>query len=273
MEQQIILLTGVSRGIGKATALRLMQKGAIVYGSSRSDSNKIEHDEASGGKIVHIKMDVNNESEIQAAVSSIIAKHSKLDAVICNAGNGLAGSIEDCSSEEVKYQFETNFFGVVKTIQACLPIFRTQRASRIILISSVAAVIPIPYQALYSAVKSATSIFIQALEIEMKDYGVKCCTILPGDTKTGFTAARKYATKASSTNSPYYMSTKKAVGKMEKDEQNGMSPDVIAKAVARQLYKKRMNTIVVPGFGYKMAYLMGIILPSKLKIWVISKVY
>jgi NAD(P)-dependent dehydrogenase (short-subunit alcohol dehydrogenase family) len=273
METKIVLLTGASSGIGKATAERLMRNAAIVYGASRSANEELEIDEISGGRIIHTRMDVNNELEIQTVVETIISQHGRLDVVICNAGNGLAGSIEDSDSEEVKYQFETNFFGVVKTIQACLPIFRAQSNGRIISISSVAAVIPIPYQAFYSSVKSASHIFMQALAIEMKDYNVACCSILPGDTKTGFTAARKYASKANSTSSPYYKSMKKAVGKMEEDELKGMSADIIAKSIEKQIYRKRMKALVIPGFIYKTAYILSLLLPIKLKIWAISKLY
>lgn len=273
MEQQVILLTGASAGIGKTTAQLLMKRGAIVYGASRSANGEMEKDISSGGELIHINMDVNNEADIQNALDRIMQKHQKLDVVICNAGNGLAGSVEDSDSEEVKYQFETNFFGVVKTIQACLPVFRRQGFGRIINVSSVAAIIPIPYQAFYSSVKSASLIFMQALAMEVKPFGIQCCTVLPGDTKTGFTAARRYAVKAEKADSAYFVQMKKAVGKMEQDEQNGMPPEVIAKAMMREVYRPKMRAIVVPRIDYKLIYVLGLLLPAKLKLWVISKIY
>ena len=152
MNQQIVLLTGASAGIGKATAEMLMQHGNKVYGASRrgGTAQKAPH---GSGEIIPVIMDVNNEDQILAVINRIVAENGKLDVLICNAGNGIAGAIEDTSVDEARYQFETNFFGVYKTIQASLPVFRTQGYGKIITISSVAGVIPIPFQALYSSVK------------------------------------------------------------------------------------------------------------------------
>jgi len=151
MNQQIVLLTGASAGIGKATAEQLMLKGVKVYGASRRGGIPQKAPQGSG-EIIPVIMDVNKEDEITAVINRIMEENGRLDVVISNAGNGIAGAIEDTSIDEARYQFETNFFGVYKTIQACLPIFRTQGYGKIITISSVAGIIPIPFQALYSSV-------------------------------------------------------------------------------------------------------------------------
>lgn len=164
MNPKIILLTGASKGIGKATAELLMQRGAKVYGASRSGGEQ-QKDELSKGEIIPVIMDVNNESDIAAVVRRIVAENGKLDAVICNAGNGIAGAIEETSIDEMRYQFETNFFGVVKTIQSCLPIFRAQGYGKIITVSSLAGIIPIPYQTFYSSVKAALMLFMNGRDI------------------------------------------------------------------------------------------------------------
>ena len=145
--KQIILLTGGSAGIGKSTAEILAQKGCIVYAGSRKPQMK--ETSVGPGKIIPVQMDVNQETDVQKVVNQIIEENGKLDTVICNAGFGIAGSIEDSSVEEAKSQFETNYFGVIKTIQACLPVFRNQNAGKIITVSSVAGIIPIPYQGHY----------------------------------------------------------------------------------------------------------------------------
>ncbi len=200
-------------------------------------------------------------------------ENDRLDALICNAGNGIGGSIEDTSTEDVKYQLETNFFGAVKTIQACLPVFRKQGTGKIITTSSVAAIVPIPFQAFYSAGKSALLVCIQSLAMEVKPYGIQCCTILPGDTKTEFTAARKYTEASQSPDSVYYKKMKASVGKMEKDEQNGMSPDVIARNMVDQLARKNMKAIIIPGFQYKVICWLFNRLPVKLRLWVVGMLY
>ncbi len=272
MNPQIILLTGASAGIGKATAKLLMENGVIVYGASRRgcEPRKAEN---GPGEIIPVIMDVNNENEIAAVIERIINEKGRLDALISNAGNGIAGSIEDTSSEEVKYQFETNFFGAVKTIQACLPVFRKQGYGKIITTSSVAAIVPIPFQAFYSAGKSALLVFMQALAMEVKPYGIQCCTILPGDTKTDFTSARKYTAASQSPESVYYKKMKSSVGKMEKDEQNGMSPDIIASNMVKQLFRKNMKAIVIPGFQYQVICWLFNRLPVKLRLRIVGMLY
>ena len=200
-------------------------------------------------------------------------EQGELSAVICNAGNGIAGSVEDTSLEEASYQMETNFFGVLNTIKACLPIFREQNHGKIIAISSVAAVAPIPFQGFYSASKSAIMLLMQSLSMEVKPYNIKCTCILPGDVKTDFTSSRKYTEASTLPSSEYTEAMKAAVQTMEKDEQNGMMPIVIAKAIHKVLRKKNPGYVVVPNITYKTLCLIMKLVPTRLKIWVISKMY
>jgi len=272
MSQQIVLLTGASAGIGKAAAELLLKKGVIVYGASRSGGEPQE-DIQSQGKIIPVKMDVNSEADIQAVVRQIIDTHGKLDVVIANAGNGVAGAIEETSIEEARYQFETNFFGVVKTIQACLPIFREQGYGKIITVSSLAGVIPIPFQTFYSSVKAALMLFMNGISIELKPFGIQCCTILPGDTKTAFTSARKYTQSSQNEKSPYYQTMKRSVGRMEKDEQNGMSAEAVARPIVRQVMNNKMHTIYVTGIVNQLFYHLFNVLPTNFRLWIIGKLY
>lgn len=270
--KKIVLLTGASAGIGKATAELLMKQGFIVYAASRSGCSQM-NDEISDGKIIPVIMDVNIETDIQSVLNQIIDNHGQLDAVIANAGNGLSGAVEETSIEEVRYQFETNFFGVVKTIHACLPIFRAQGYGKIITVSSLAGVIPIPFQTFYSSVKAALMLYMNGLSIEVKPFGIQCCTILPGDTKTGFTAARKYSDASQNENSPYFRTMKKSVGQMEKDEQNGMSAYDVAKPIVKQVVNKKMHTFYVTGIMNQIFYHLFNVLPTNFRLWIIAKIY
>ena len=272
METKVVLLTGASAGIGLAAANLLMDAGATVYAASRrgGDNKKSSSGE---GEIINIALDVNDEISLKSAVENIIKQKGKLDAVICNAGNGIAGAIEDISSEEVKYQFETNFFGAVKTIQACLPVFRSQGYGKVIAVSSVAGVIPIPFQTLYSASKSALLTFMKALSLEVKPFGIQCCTVLPGDTKTDFTAARKFAEKAQNTNSPYYKKMTASIARMEKDEQNGRPAEFVAQKMVNQVYKNKMCFTVIPGIEYKIFNWLFKVLPTRLSVWIVGLLF
>jgi short-subunit dehydrogenase len=272
METKVVLITGASAGIGQAASIQMMNKGMKVYAASRRGGLALKSSNGVG-EIIHVKMDVNNEAEIALVVAQIVKENNRLDAVICNAGNGIAGSIEDTSSEEVKYQLETNFFGAVKTIQACVPVFRKQGYGKIITTSSVAAIVPIPFQAFYSAGKAALLIFMKALAMEVKPFGIQCSIVLPGDTKTDFTSARKYTTASQITDSVYYNKMKSSVGKMEKDEQNGMSPDAVASQMVKQLERKNMKTVVIPGFQYQAICWLFNRLPTKVSLWIVGMLY
>jgi NAD(P)-dependent dehydrogenase (short-subunit alcohol dehydrogenase family) len=283
MQRQIILLTGGSAGIGKAAASLLASRGHTVYsasrtgGGARQDENSPKHNSVTvsrtAGQIISIKTDVNREEELEAAVAKIIAEQHRIDAVICNAVNGIAGAVEDISIDEARYQFETCFFGVLKTVKAVLPHFRRQGCGKIIVISSVAGIVPIPFQTLYSSVKSALITFVQALSLEVKPFGIQCCAILPGDTKTAFTASRKYAEKAALQSSPYFKRMKKSVGRMERDEQNGMPPQVIARSIARQIGRQKMKLAVTPALRYKLICWLFVRLPPRFRMWITVLLY
>ncbi|MDR0811692.1 MAG: SDR family oxidoreductase [Paludibacter sp.] len=272
MKSKIILLTGGSAGIGKTTTELLAVQGHTVYSASRNPA-QIQEIKLGNGKIIPLKLDVNNEQQLELAVERIIAEQQKIHIVICNAGNGIAGAIEDTSIDEARYQFETCFFGVLKTVKAVLPNMRAQGFGKIIVVSSVAGVVPIPFQTLYSSVKAALISFTQALSLEIKPFGVQCCVILPGDTKTGFTAARKYAENALLETSPYLEKMKTSVGRMEHDEQNGMSPAVIARSISRQINKKKMRLIVTPALQYKLICRLFPMLPARLRMWIVGLLY
>lgn len=267
-----ILLTGGSSGIGLATAQLLMNKGYCVYSASRRGGGEAQKS-GNGGEIIPIKMDVNDESMVISAVQKIVSENGELYAVISNAGNGIAGSVEDTNSDEAKYQLETNFFGSVKVIRACLHIFRKQGFGKIIAIGSVASVIPVPFQAFYSSAKSALLLLMEALAMEVKPFGIQCCTILPGDTKTNFTSARKYTSSSQYDDSAYTERMKIALGKMENDEINGMSAEKIARAIVKQIEKKKMKSRVVPGLQYKIICFFNSILPNNLRLKLINLTY
>ena len=272
METKTVLITGASTGIGLAVAVQLMNKGIRVYAASRRGGEP-QKAVTGPGEIIHVKMDVNVEAEIKPVVDRILKDNNRLDALICNAGNGIAGAVEDTTAEEVHYQFETNFFGVVKTINACLPVFRKQGYGKIISTSSVAAIVPIPFQAFYSAGKAALLVYMQALAIEVKPFGIQCCSVLPGDTKTQFTAARKYTVNSQKADSVYAQTMKKSVGKMEKEEQNGMDANVVAARMVQQITNKKMNVFVIPGLQYQVICVLFNILPPRLRLWVVGLLY
>ncbi|MBQ8061911.1 MAG: SDR family NAD(P)-dependent oxidoreductase [Bacteroidales bacterium] len=270
-EVKVVLLTGGSSGIGAAAARLMCQAGMTVYAASRS--GKAPEGYSGNGNIFPVVMDVNDEAAIREVVERILSEQGRLDAVVCNAGNGIAGPIEETSIEEIETQFRTTFYGVVKTIDACLPVFREQKHGRVITISSVAAVAPLPYQGFYSAVKAGILNLTKALAIETRPFGIQCCSILPGDVRTGFTAARKVALKAQAEDSPYRKRTVRGIAAMSKDEQEGMEPEVIGKAILKQLRRRRMRPEVTPTFIYSLLVWAIRRFPQSFVLRVIGKLY
>lgn len=266
-----VLVTGGSGGIGAATAQLLCDAGMTVYAASRS--GKAPEGYSQNRNMIPVVMDVNDARATAAVVERIVSERGSLDAVVCNAGNGIAGPIEETSVEEIEAQYSTTFFGVVKTVQACMPVFRKKGHGRVVTVSSVAALAPLPYQGYYSCVKAGIWQLTKALAIEAKAFGIQCCVVMPGDVKTGFTKARRVAQKAQGEDSPYYCGTVKAMAAMEKDEREGMKPEVIGKAILRQLQRKRMKPEVTPTFMYSLLVFLIRRLPQSLVLKVIGRMY
>lgn len=265
---QVVLVTGGSSGIGAATARVLADAGMKVYAGSRRGTL-----ETPDQRIVPVKLDVNDAALTEAVVADIVQKEGRLDAVVCNAGNGIYGPVEGTLEEEARAQFETNYFGALKTIQACLPVFRRQGFGRIVTITSVMAVLQLPFQGFYSSVKAALLSLSESLSLELKGTGIQCCSILPGDVRTGFTSARKLNVAAQDPQSPYREKMERNLRKVEKDEQGGMEPEVIARAVLKQLRRKKMSVRVIPRLDYAFVGLLTRILPEKSKLSLISLLY
>lgn len=268
MEVKVALVTGGSSGIGAATARMLAGAGIKVYAGSRRGT----FEPACEG-VVPLKLDVNDKSTLEAAVKEILSHEGRLDAVVCNAGNGCYGPIEGTTEEEARFQFETNYFGVLKTIEACLPTFRTQGFGRIVTITSVMAILQLPFQGLYSSVKAALLSLTESLALELKGTGIQCCSILPGDVSTGFTSARKMNGAALAEDSPYKEWMRTNLKKVEKDELGGMSPDVIAKAVLKQLKKKKMAMRVIPRLDYRLIAFLVRLAPAKFRLALVRSLY
>jgi NAD(P)-dependent dehydrogenase (short-subunit alcohol dehydrogenase family) len=259
---KVVFITGASKGIGLETAKLLAEKGYKVYGGARSDFN------AKG--VTSVKLDVTDTDSVANAVKYITDKEGGIDILINNAGMGISDAIENTPEEQSKYIFEVNFFGPFRLIKHCLPYLR-KSGGKIINISSVAAALCIPFQAFYSCSKAALDALAFALIPEVKPFGITVTNVLPGDTKTSFTAARQ---KSYSDNDAVYGERiKKSIQVMEKDEQNGMPAIKVSDVILRCINKKSPPVYVAVGFKYKLFMLLNKILPKKFVIYVIGKLY
>lgn len=189
--QKVALITGVSSGIGRATATALVNEGFRVFGTMRDPARLGQE----LGTVELIPMDVRNENSARSAVQSALERAGRLDVLVNNAGIALTGSAEETSVEEAKQLFETNFFGVLRLTQLVLPVMRGQRCGRILNISSVVGFLPAPYMAVYAASKHAIEGYSESLDHELRQFGIRVSLIEPGFTRTGFAHNGQTATQ------------------------------------------------------------------------------
>lgn len=259
-----VFLTGGSSGIGKATAELFASNGYEVYVFCRRDINH------NIPNIHYIKCDVIEELQVTEAVNKALTMSGRhVDVLICNAGCGISGPIEFTPNNEVRRQFDVNFFGTLNVIKAVLPTMREQHSGLILITSSVAAVLSIPYQAFYSASKSALNSLVLALRNEVADFGIKVAAIMPGDVSTGFTDARSKTTEGEDV----YTHCRKAVEAMENDERNGMKTTELAEKIFSISQKNNPAPFYTAGLQYHLFVFLEKILPTRLSNWIVGQLY
>jgi NAD(P)-dependent dehydrogenase (short-subunit alcohol dehydrogenase family) len=181
MEKKVVLVTGVSSGIGRASAQALAGKGCTVFGSMR----QLEHAEPVKG-VKLVQLDVREQVSIDDAVARVVAEAGRIDALVNNAGQNLIGSVEETVIPEIESLFDTNVFGLVRTIRAVLPYMRARRSGRIINVSSVLGFLPAPYMGAYSASKHAVEGLSESLDHEVRQFGIRVTLVQPSFTNTSF---------------------------------------------------------------------------------------
>lgn len=176
---KVVVVTGVSSGIGRATAETFVKRGCKVFGTVRNTTNA-----QSIPGVVLIEMDVRDDGSVQRGFQTIIAQAKRIDVLINSAGVTLLGATEETSLAEAQSLFDTNVFGILRTTQAALPHMRAQRSGRIVNVSSVLGFLPAPYMGLYSASKHAVEGMSETLDHEVRKFGIRVVLVEPSYTKT-----------------------------------------------------------------------------------------
>ena len=239
-----VLITGCSTGIGRATAERLASRGFRVWASARR-VEAIADLEPAGCRL--LALDVTDEASMVAAVEQVVGAEGAIGALVNNAGYSQSGAVESVPMEDVRRQFETNVFGLVRMCQLALPSMRERGAGRIVNVSSMGGTLVFPGGGLYHATKYAVEALSDALRFEVAGFGVQVVVIQPGAIRTNFDTAAIGALPASGDGA--YESFNAAVGAATKGAYEagpmkllGAGPEAVARTIERALTTRRPRT-------------------------------
>lgn len=255
LDGKIAVISGASSGIGKAIATALQKEGAkIVDISLKTD----------GSYFKNYAADITDNNAVAEIVTELQRDCGKIDFLFCNAGFGIGGSMENTRLGDIEKLFAVNLVSHVKMTVQMLPLINN--GGKIFFTGSLASIIPLPYQACYSASKAAIENFARALRTELKPRKIAVCTIMPGDIRTGFTDAR--VKTSANTDAENH-----SIAKMEKAERSGKSPDTVAKVAVALAKRKNPPLRVSVGAGSKAIALLVKLLPLRTVNFLVEKLY
>lgn len=238
-KKKVALVTGSSSGIGYETALLLARNGFDTFATMRNMNKSKEITEVSKRENLALRvmqLDVNDDRSVADAINNILNEKKSIEVVVNNAGYGLMGSVEDSSLDEIKAQFETNFFGAIRVIKEVIPIMRKQRSGTIVNVSSVAGRIGFPMGSAYVSSKFALEGLSESMSYELKQFGIKIVIIEPGVINTNF--AFVTPKKALEANSSYSPLMNKLEENLFSTIANGTPPKDVATVILRSITKE-----------------------------------
>lgn len=253
---KVVLITGGSSGIGKSIGEYLHAKGFIVFGTSRNPSA------ITSSVFTLIPLDVRNSDSIKQAIDIVIEKVGRIDILINNAGVGITGPLEEIPTSEIKNNFETNFFGPIELMKATLPHMRKQKSGLIINITSIAGYMGLPYRSVYSASKGALELITEALNMEVKSFGINITNVAPGDFATNIASGRYHAPLIKG--SDYEISYGNTLKMMDEHVDSGSNPNQMAEAIYKIILEPNPKIhYKVGAFLQKFSIVLKRILPDK----------
>jgi NAD(P)-dependent dehydrogenase (short-subunit alcohol dehydrogenase family) len=242
-----VLITGCSSGIGRASALRLAQKGWTVYASARREESIADLADA-GCKT--LTLDVTAEESMRAAVAQVEREQGAVGVLINNAGYSQSGPVEQVEMEAVRRQFETNVFGVIALTQLVLPRMREQRWGKIVNIGSMGGRLTFPGGGFYHATKHALEAISDALRFEVRGFGIDTILIEPGLIVTEFGNAAVASMDGVAEDDGPYAEFNAKLTKLTTETYEGPmrhlggGPDAVAKAIEKAISRRRPSARV-----------------------------
>jgi short-subunit dehydrogenase len=258
--EKTALVIGGSSGIGYATIRLLLKEGYKVFNGSRRPCIIDE--------VTNFTLDVANPETVKASVDEIVAQSGRIDLLVYSAGFSMAAPLEAVDMNDVRYLFDVNFFGFMETVKLMVPIMKHQLGGRIIVISSLGGILPIPYDSYYSASKAALNMLVLGLRNELEKFNILMTCLMPGGTRNDFTFKRKVYPL-----SPDYHDMERAVSKLAEIEQNGELSGCVAKTVIRVVTQKNPPIIMATGLKNKVFHFMSRFLPYKLQSLIVRRIF
>ena len=231
-QNKVVLITGASAGMGKATAKLLARSGYIVYAAARRAENMVDLEQLG---ISTLRMDVTQEASMQSGLSLILEREGRVDILINNAGFGLLGPIEDVNTADARYQMEVNVFGLNRLTQLVLPGMRERGHGKIVNVTSTSGKMSAPLAGWYSASKYAVEALSDALRLEVKSFGIDVIIIEPGGVKSEWGGIARTGLHQVTANSPYSKMAKKIIEFSAKAEPRNAEPEVIAELILKSI--------------------------------------
>jgi short-subunit dehydrogenase len=249
-----VLITGASSGFGSLLANVLAQKGYSVFGTSRNPSTTTPLP-----NVTMLPLDVCDDNSVRNCARTVLEEtDNKLDVLVNNAGYLLEGPLEEITLEQLKAQFETNFFGAVRMINAFLPTMRTQRSGHIINISSMAGLMPLPFKGAYSASKFALEGYSEALRQELKPIGIHVSIIEPSYYKTNMPSSKKQSSGHVTDYDPH---RGRMFARVQKEWESAPGPEAVVETIANAV-ESRSPKLRYPVGKFKVNYLWRRLLPE-----------
>jgi short-subunit dehydrogenase len=239
-EKEVAVVTGSSTGIGFKTSLTLARNGFHTYATMRKLEGRSKQitDIAKNDNLPLqvIQLDVDNDKSVLEAFNRIVTENDRIDVVVNNAGYALVGAFEETSMQEIKAQFETNFFGAVRVMQAVIPIMRKQRSGKIVNITSMGGRVAVPLDSIYHGTKFALEGLSESIQYELEPFRIKVILIEPGAVGSNFWKNLKMAAKASgldnkNNDSQYKQIENNMSESFKQIEQNTIHPSEVAKVI------------------------------------------
>jgi NAD(P)-dependent dehydrogenase (short-subunit alcohol dehydrogenase family) len=222
-DQRVVLITGASSGVGRSTARLLSRMNYKVFGTSRNPAST-----ETIPAVEMLPLDVRADDSVRACVEAVSSRAGDVDVLINNAGYELAGALEELTSEETRAQFETNFFGIVRMVNAVLPAMRRQKRGHIINVSSLAGLSSIPFLGMYSASKFALEGYTEALRHEIQPFHIRVSLTEAGFLKTPMMNHRQVAANRNIEYDPW---RQRALDAIRAYEERAPGPELVAETL------------------------------------------